>query len=121
MSAPICFTVVNDEGYEVEHSLPSRWEICDRCRGNGKHDHPAFANGLTQEDFDQDPDFREEYMRGRYDVRCDECRGAGKVLVPDEAVAEPGLLALYRAQREQQARWDREDAYTRRMENGGAS
>jgi len=60
-----------------------KWEICDRCRGDGVHDHPAFSNGLSQEDFDEDPDFREDFMRGHYDVPCAECHGSGKIAVPD--------------------------------------
>jgi hypothetical protein len=69
-----------------ELSCLGKWEICSRCRGDGTHDHPAFSNGLGYDDFygpDADPDFREQYMRGHYDVPCEECNGSGKVLVPD--------------------------------------
>jgi len=123
MNEPIRFTLTDDEsGEETEHSLPSRWDICGRCRGSGKHDHPAFSNGLTQEDFAEDPDFKEDYMEGRYDVSCSECGGTGKVLVPDEAAMNPEqlrLLAVYEQQCSEMARDAAADAYTRRMESGG--
>jgi hypothetical protein len=72
--------------YETDEDivLPCRFEVCDRCRGTGVHDHPAFANGLSKEDFDEDPDFREEYMAGRYDVPCSECGGKRVMPVPNE-------------------------------------
>lgn len=62
-----------------------QWVICDRCRGNGKHDHPAFDNGITSEEWERwDYEEREDYMAGKYDVQCDECSGSGKVpkLIP---------------------------------------
>ena len=55
--------------------LPAKNEVCGRCNGEGVHDHPAFANGLTWEDFAEDPDFYEEYRSGMYDVVCTECKG----------------------------------------------
>lgn len=115
---PICF-VVETNGTEIEHSLPSRWEICGRCNGNGVHDHPAFSNGISSEDFAEDEDFRHDYMSGRYDVPCTECAGTGKTLVPDEQRADPVVLELYHTQQREEAQDRRADAYTRRMENGG--
>jgi hypothetical protein len=122
----IRFEVENDDGEVITHKLPSCWQICDRCRGAGTHDHPAFSNGFTQEDFDQDPDFRDEYMAGRYDVRCEVCDGAGKVLAPDEvAIAmnaeQAKLLELYHNQRAEIARDRRADERTMRMESGDYS
>jgi hypothetical protein len=79
-------TYLTDGGYtEVEATVPARFEVCDRCEGRGTHDHPAFSNGITSSDFDEDPDFREDYMRGAYDVSCSECRGLRVVAVPDVA------------------------------------
>lgn len=60
---------------EVE--LPFRFVACEVCRGKGTHVNPSIdASGLTREDFDEDPDFAEDYMSGLYDVQCGECRGA---------------------------------------------
>jgi hypothetical protein len=121
---PICFEVENDDGEVITHQLPSCWEICDRCRGSGTHDHPAFSNGFSQEDFDEDPDFRDEYMAGRYDVRCEECDGTGKVLAPDESAMtdeQKKLFDLYYEQRAEIARDRRADERTMRMESGDYS
>jgi hypothetical protein len=74
------------EGFEITVVLPGKLALCPRCGGAGKHDHPVFANGLTQSDFDEDSDFRGEYLRGTYDVRCETCKGERVVCVPDEAL-----------------------------------
>lgn len=118
----LTITLWDDEGNEQTHELPARWEICDRCHGNGTHDHPAFSSGLTQEDFAEDDDFRADYMAGRYDVTCEECEGAGKVRVIDEERLTAAQRIICERWHEQQAEAARDraaDAYTRRMEGGG--
>jgi len=58
-------------------------KLCPQCDGDGTMVNPAIdGNGLSQEDFDQDPDFRESYMRGDYDVKCDCCDGLKFVAEP---------------------------------------
>lgn len=91
----LTFTYFDDNGDEIEYSLPANYEVCDRCRGRGVHDHPAFSNGLTREDFDEDPDFQDDYMSGMYDVACEECHGNRVVLEVDRETADPATLALY--------------------------
>jgi hypothetical protein len=62
----------------------SKWQICFVCRGDGTHVNPSIdGNGLTREDFDEDPDFADAYMSGVYDIRCDACDGTGKQLTAD--------------------------------------
>jgi len=52
------------------------WLVCPVCNGEGKTVNPNIdCNGLTREDFDDDPDFREDYMSGMYDITCQACRG----------------------------------------------
>jgi len=59
-----------------EIAVPFEWCVCGLCNGKGKHTNPSIdCGGLTSEDFDEDPDFRESYMRGDYDVTCSECSG----------------------------------------------
>lgn len=55
----------------------TKWEVCPRCEGEGKHVNPAIdGNGLSSEDFDELGDeFREDYFAGIYDVPCYECKG----------------------------------------------
>lgn len=71
--------------------LPARWSICPRCDGNGHHDHPAFANGISSDDIAEcgDEEFVEAYLAGQYDVPCTECKGEGKVLEVDDRRLTP--------------------------------
>lgn len=65
--------------------LPAINIVCPLCSGKGKHVNPAIdGNGLSQEDFDNDPDFAESYFSGVYDVTCYECNGNNVVSVVDE-------------------------------------
>lgn len=104
--AKITFTMLDEETAEVEVELPAKYEVCGRCDGEGKHVNPSVdGNGLSREDFDQDPDFREAYFSGVYDVQCEECSGRTTVLVVDaDACKAQGLQkelkAYYRDQRE---------------------
>lgn len=56
------------------------WIICPVCQGEGKTVNPSIdAHGLTAEDFQEDPDFSEQYLAGSFDIRCRSCSGAGKI------------------------------------------
>ena len=106
-----CFAVLDGDAEPIGDAflLPTHKEVCSRCRGEGVHDHPAFSNGLTQEDFDEDPDFLEDYRAGVYDVPCEECRGLRVVDVIDEDKLEPAV-------REGLHKWWREMADMRAIE-----
>ena len=104
--------------------LPHRWIICDACRGEGRRDHPAFSNGITSSEWEEwDQDDRENYMRGAYDVGCNDCGGSGKIAVPDIGrctFAQKRELVLERRALEREAREDSAgERYLRMMENGG--
>lgn len=113
--------------YEKEIELPTVWEICTRCRGNGTHVNPSIdGHGISEDEWngpDWDEESRETYMSGGYDVRCEAGCVDGKVLVPDDEAckAEPlkSYLAAYEKQQRRIARWDAEDRHTRYMESGG--
>jgi hypothetical protein len=80
----------------VETVIPSKFEVCGRCEGRGTHCNPAIdGNGLSREDFDQDPDFEEAYFRGDYDVLCEECHGNRVTLVADWAKMDDLTKKLY--------------------------
>ena len=85
MSGPtIDITVFAEEGHEVELALPAKFEVCPRCRGAGSHVNPAIdGNGISPDQFRDDPDFEEAYFRGDYDVACDRCKGKRVIAVPD--------------------------------------
>lgn len=84
------------------YNVRGKYVVCDRCRGMGVHDHPAFANGIGEEDFAEDPEFRENYFSGRYDVACEECKGIRVIGVPDEDYMTP-------AERKAWETWQNED------------
>jgi hypothetical protein len=77
--------VKNDEsGGKRFYVLPSKNEVCGRCRGTGVHNHPAFSNGFSRNDEFVDEDFLEDYWSGVHDVVCEDCNGWNVVPVPDE-------------------------------------
>jgi len=81
----IIFLTHDEEGEEVENRIPATFKVCDTCEGKGKHVNPSIdAHGISAEEFDEDPDFRESYFSGNYDVTCYECQGKRVVLKPDE-------------------------------------
>jgi hypothetical protein len=86
--------LVNEESVKVSCSFG----VCPTCEGKGSHVNPSIdCNGLSQEDFNEDPDFLEDYLSGQYDVPCYECKG--KRVIPvctDEKV----LQAIEDQQRE---------------------
>lgn len=95
------------------------WKICCRCEGAGKVDHPAFSNGITSSEWTEwDQDDRENYMRGTYDVRCEACKGSGKIQVPDvrsATFAEKRVLVEQRRDERESAECDAMQAAERRM------
>lgn len=88
-------TIEDQDGWEVE--IPSKFEVCPTCEGKGAHDHPAFCNGITSEEWDGpdwDEDSRAQYLGGEYDVPCHECGGKRVVLMPDFEKLTPAQRAL---------------------------
>lgn len=104
--------VEQDDGSMLETTteFPAHAEVCSRCNGKGKHDHPAFANGITGSEWSEwDQDEREGYMSGRYDVTCEECNGKRVVLALSLEWDDPAL-ATYRewCEQEQASRLERD-------------
>ena len=61
---------------EEEHHLPLKYSVCPTCEGKGSHVNPSIdSNGISAEEFYEDPEFEESYFRGTYDVQCYECSG----------------------------------------------
>lgn len=117
MSEPITFTYENDDGEEVEESLPTRFEVCPTCRGNGKHvNRNIDDNGITGSEWAElcaeDEDFADNYMSGMYDVTCEECNGIRVIPEIDVESLSEDQKKLYEIYCEQQesARQDRIDS-----------
>jgi len=91
------------------------WMICSTCNGEGTRVNPNIdGNGLTREDFEEDPDFHEAYMDGRYDIACSACNGTGKVReIPFSALTPAEIKAI-----DDDARDDASEAWLRRAESG---
>ena len=102
MSGPETLTVFMSDD-DQEHEIPTKFEVCSRCRGTGSHVNPAIdGNGLSQEDFDEaGPEFFDDYMGGVYDVACHECGGKRVVPGPDwDELTKEELEAWITQQRE---------------------
>ena len=115
--------VEEDEVGELETQLlvNIEWEVCESCGGRGVYVNPNIdAHGLSREDFDEDPDFADDYRSGVYDVRCGECRGE-RVVPIARARSVEDHLRLERWERRQAAiaQANHDDAYAMRMESGG--
>ena len=64
----------DDEIVETKDEGP--WIVCPVCEGNGTTVNPDIdGNGLSADDFNDDPDFREDYANGVYDIQCRCCKG----------------------------------------------
>jgi hypothetical protein len=88
MRATVILRWEDDEGEELERTVevPIKFEICGTCQGKGTHVNPSIdSNGLSAEDFAEDPDFAEEYFGGTYDQTCNECGGDRVAPVIDES------------------------------------
>lgn len=82
MEATVSYS--DDEGEEQEIVLPCKYEVCPTCNGKGTHVNPSIdAHGLSAEDFAEDPDFKEDYFNGVYDVICHGCGGKNVTPVAD--------------------------------------
>ena len=82
--------ILDDESIEYEgDEVQFSWDVCPTCGGKGSHVNPSIdSHGLTAEDFYDDPDFAEDYIRGHYDVACYNC--GGRRVVP--SISNPKII-----------------------------
>ncbi len=63
--------------------VETKFEVCGQCQGSGQVVNPSIdCGGLSQEDFDEDPDFEVAYFSGQYDITCPTCRGKRVETIP---------------------------------------
>ena len=115
-------------GYEEEeHELPAKHVVCSRCEGYGTHLHPAIGqHAYSQEEFAEsfpDDEDREAYFArgGKYDVACEECKGARVVVEIDESACTPAqraILEQFQRQDAERAWSESEDRRTMARESG---
>lgn len=105
-------TLEDEDGEEVTHTVPIKFEVCPTCDGKGTHTNPSIdCNGLSRDDLYEDPDFAEDYFSGRYDVPCYECGGERVVA----ECADEAVLAKLQKKWEEDAYFDRIQEAERRM------
>ena len=62
----------------------ARVVVCPDCKGEGKILTPSLRNvAFTSEDFEQDPDFKEQMLGGYYDVECPTCKGRNVITIDE--------------------------------------
>lgn len=89
--------------------MPGKYEVCPHCEGEGSQVNPSIdGNGLSSEDFADDPDFEEAYFSGAYDIPCMECHGQRVIPVVDVSSCSFGQKRLLVEQRQ----YNREGAIT---------
>ena len=75
-----------------------KFDVCPTCCGAGRHVNPSVdASGISQEEFDADPEFRAAYFRGDYDMTCVRCDGKRVVPVVDPGRTSSDTAALIEA------------------------
>lgn len=95
----LTLTIYGNRG-EHDIAFPARWIICPECdgwatdRGAGVE---CDGGGFTSSEWaEQDDDFREGYLAGRYDQPCRPCKGKGRIMAVDEdAIDNRWLQRLY--------------------------
>lgn len=110
----------SEDGSTYKLMWPAERKLCPQCDGDGTMVNPAIdGNGLSSEDFAEDPDFREQYMRGDYDVKCDECDGNKFVLEPLIDDLPENIRTDYFRHLEEQRRFEAEERrHQRDLERG---
>jgi hypothetical protein len=109
-------TVHPEADIDEDVEVPIRYDVCPTCDGRGSHVNPSVdCDGLTAEDFAEDPDLAEMYMDGVYDVTCYGCNGRNVVPVIDEDRCDPEIMALVNARLTDEAAYRREAEAERRM------
>jgi len=108
--------IESDEGETDQAEIPVTWEVCPTCEGRGSHVNPSIdAHGIGGDEFDDDPEFREEYFSGTYDVTCYGCGGRRVVAEIDRERADPDVLRYLDEREADQASYEAECAAERRM------
>jgi len=75
---------------DAPKTLRMQYVVCNACEGRGSYVNPSVdGHGIGREEFDEDPDFREAYFGGAYDVTCHECSGKRVVYTVAEDADSP--------------------------------
>ena len=91
--------VNDDEGNEYE--LPAEKKLCEHCRGTGGCS--CHLGSFNSDDMHDDVEWTDDYMSGKFDRACHECKGT-KVITSVTEDAERTHPEAWKAYCEQQTR-----------------
>lgn len=100
----------DDETETVIIKVPTKWEICECCSGDGTH----ALHGIVIDPSEWDYEEMDDYMSGRYDTACGECNSTGKLKVVDWDSVSSVLKAEWEKWEQARYECDRE-SYMERM------
>lgn len=70
----LMYDEIEDENGEIV-LVPLKYYVCGQCEGKGTCVNPSIG-AITQSEWAEwDPEEREGYFNGVYDVQCDRCEG----------------------------------------------
>jgi predicted methyltransferase len=108
--------VTTKKGNDFEVFLPSKRVVCPACDGKGYYVNPNIdGNGISPLEFDEDPEFKENYLSGLYDVRCETCQGENVIQIVDMDKLTPKMRENLQRNWQQEAAHRRECEAERRM------
>lgn len=112
-------------GTEETVQFPAKMIVCYTCDGSGTTVNPSIdGNGITASEMEElGDDFRDDYMRGVYDVQCRTCKGKNVVAVLDRERCKQSktlrpLLKAYDKEQADDAREDDSERWLRMAESG---
>ncbi len=89
----------SDDSEEGKTKYPAKRIVCTCCDGRGSTVDPSIdSNGISQDEFDEDPDFQERYFSGGFDIICPHCEGNNVVLYPATEEGEKAYLASQKSE-----------------------
>lgn len=114
-------TLLSRDGAESEMFVACKWEVCPGCEGSGTELYGSLKGyAFSAEEWNnEDPDFREDYMSGNYDVPCSECRGRTTVKRPNVTGLPLSTLKDYLRHCHEEREFQNELAYERSMRERG--
>jgi hypothetical protein len=89
-----------DGDYTETVKFPAKFEICERCSGEGMITNPSIG-AITGEEWRNEwsEEDRENYLGGMYDIVCPTCKGVRVLKVIDEEKCVGELLEKLRLHR----------------------
>lgn len=113
-------TIIDEDGDEELVSVPSKYEVCWSCEGKGSMVNPAIdGNGISPEEFHDDPGFAEEYFSGVYDIVCPKCKGQRVIEEVDVENLPDHLRNRVEKHLQDEADYQAELAFEQRMRDRG--